>query len=296
MWCIFSLLYEVESIPQTGGNTVIIDVTEQNIPILMYHSISGSANRGFRPCTVLPERFEEHLSYLEQYHYNPITVTHFVQAMVCGGEGLPPRPVVLTFDDGYVDFYTNALPALQRHGFTATLYIATAFVGGTSGWLQGMGEGSRSILSWSQLTEISASGIECGAHSHTHPELDMLSSAKARDEIVRCKHLLEEHLGQHVSSFAYPYGYYSARVRRIVQETGYSSACAVRLTTSSLYDDPYALARIAIGPDTSVHVLAAALTGHGKLISSPMKQVCSFVRQYTRSTYGRFHSSSRATY
>ncbi|MBV9229057.1 MAG: polysaccharide deacetylase family protein, partial [Chloroflexi bacterium] len=144
-------------------------------------------------------------------------MTQMVQARAQNGEELPPQPIVLTFDDAYADFYTNALPALQTYGFVATLYVPTVFVGGTSRWLEYLGEGSRPLLSWSQLAEISACGIECGAHSHTHPALDMLSFSKAQDEIVRCKCLLEDHLGQQTSSFAYPYGYYNTRVRQMVR-------------------------------------------------------------------------------
>ena len=270
------------------SEVMVVNHTEkQNIPILMYHSISSYASPKFKPCTVSPETFDEHLSYLEQYHYTPITVTQFVQAMVRGGDGLPARPVVLTFDDGYADFYTKALPALKRHGFVATLYIPTAFVGGTSLWVQDMGEGSRPLLTWEQLAEISASGIECGAHTHTHRPLDMLPPSVARDEIVHSKELLEEHLGQQVSSFAYPYGYYSARVRQIVRAAGYASACAIKRTMSSLRDDPYALARLAIKPDTDVHDLAAALlTGRGRLVASPVKRTRARLRQSVRRVYG----------
>jgi len=270
---------------------------EQNIPILMYHSISSYASPRFRPCIVSPEAFDEHLSYLDQCHYTPMTVTQFVQAMARGGDGLPPRRVILTFDDGYADFYTKALPALRRHGFTATLYVVTAFVGGTSRWLQHMGEGTRPMLTWEQLAEISASGIECGAHTHTHRPLDMLPLSVVRDEIVRSKELLEEHLGQQVSSFAYPSGFYSARVRQIVRAAGYASACAVKGALSSLHDDPYALARLAIKPDTGVHDLAAALsTGHGPLVASQVKQARARVRQSVRSAYGKLWCGWSATY
>ena len=151
-----------------------------------------------------------------------------------------------------------------------------------------MGEGMRPMLTWTQLAEISASRIECGAHSHTHPPLDILPPSVARDEIVRSKELLEEHLGQQVSSFAYPYGYYSDRVRQIVQAAGYTSACAVKLVTSSLHDDPYTLARIAINLDTDIRDLATMLaTGRGSLVASPMKQARAHLRQYVRSAYRR---------
>ncbi len=286
-----------EALPTVSEVMVVNHTEEQNIPILMYHSISSHASPRFRPCIVSPEMFEEHLSYLDQCHYTSVTVTQFVQAMARGGDGLPDRPVVLTFDDGYADFYTQALPALQRHGFTATLYLATAFVGGTSRWLQHMGEGTRPMLTWDQLAEISASRIECGAHTHTHRPLDMLPPAIVRDEIVHSKELLEEHLGQQVSSFAYPSGHYSARVRQIVRAAGYASACAIKGTLSSLHDDPYALARLAIKPDTGVHALATALSkGRGPLVASHVKRARARLRQRVRSVYGKLWCSWSASY
>jgi peptidoglycan/xylan/chitin deacetylase (PgdA/CDA1 family) len=267
---------------------VIIPSEKQHIPILMYHSISSYASTGFRPCIVSPEAFDKHLSYLEQCHYTSVTVTQLVRAMATSVSTLPPRPVVLTFDDGYADFYTAALPALQRHGFIATLYIATAFVEGTSRWLQYIGEGDRPMLTWEQLAEINASGIECAAHTHTHPALDMLSPSAARDEIVRSKELLEEHLSQHVSSFAYPFGYYSPRVLHIVRESGFDSACAIGRKMSSMHDNPYALARLAIWPDTNVHMLATALSiGRGPLVASPIRRARLRLRLRLRSAYGR---------
>jgi peptidoglycan/xylan/chitin deacetylase (PgdA/CDA1 family) len=270
---------------------VAIPTEKQKIPILMYHSISSYASPRFRPCIVSPEVFDEHLAYLKQYHYTSVTVTQFVQAMSRGGDRLPPRAVILTFDDGYEDFYTEVLPALQRHGFTATLYVTTGFVGGTSHWLQHMGEGMRPMLTWEQLVEINMSGIECAAHTHTHPSLDMLPPSLARDEIVRSKELLEDHLGQEVFSFAYPYGYYSTRLQQIVQASGYTSACAVKLAMSSLRDNPYALARLAIRPNTTVHDLASALdSGQGPLVASPLKHIRGHVRQQVRCVYGALFS------
>jgi peptidoglycan/xylan/chitin deacetylase (PgdA/CDA1 family) len=268
---------------------------KQHIPILMYHSISSYASKGFRPCIVSPEAFDKHLAYLKHHHYTTLTVTQLVQSMTNSDSTLPPRSVVLTFDDGYADFYTSALPALQRHGFNATLYIATAFVEGTSRWLQKIGEGDRPMLSWTQLAEINSSGIECAAHTHTHPELDMLSPSAARDEIVRSKEVLEDHLSQRISSFAYPYGFYSSRVMHIVRESGFDSACAIGRKMSSLHDNAYALARLMIWPDTTVDMLETALsTGHGPLVASPVKRMRLGMRLHLRSTYGRLRSGWNA--
>jgi peptidoglycan/xylan/chitin deacetylase (PgdA/CDA1 family) len=268
---------------------------KQYIPILMYHSISSYASKGFQPCIVSPEAFDKHLTYLDQHHYTSLTVTQLAQAMAKGGSTLPPRLVVLTFDDGYADFYTAALPALQRHGLTATLYIATAFVEGTSRWLQNIGEGDRPMLSWEQLTEINTSGIECAAHTHTHPALDMLPPSAARDEIVRSKELLEDHLDQRISSFAYPFGFYSSRVLHIVRESGFDSACAIGRKMSSTRENTYALARLMIWPDTTVHMLDTALSiGRGPLVASPVRRMRLGMRLRLHSTYGRIRSGWNA--
>jgi peptidoglycan/xylan/chitin deacetylase (PgdA/CDA1 family) len=268
---------------------MINSTQEQRIPILLYHSISSYATPKFQPYIVPPDLFEEHLAYLVQCDYTSMTITQFMHSISLGGVGLPLRPVILTFDDGYADFYTHALPALQRHGIVATLYIPTAFVGATAGWLQREGEATRPLLTWSQLVEISASGIECGAHSHTHPALDLLPISVAHDEIIRSKELLEEHLNQPISSFAYPYGYYNRHIQEIVRTSGFISACAVKQSMSSLYDDPFALARLAITPDTKVHDLEAALSsGCGPLVPSPLKRIRTHTLQSIQRCMGSF--------
>src|SRR5260221_2722996 len=92
-----------------------------------------------------------------------------------GNFALPERPVVLTFDDGFADFYTNALPVLQQCGSTATLYIATGFIGSTSRWLAREGEATRPMLTWDQVREIDACGIECGGQRYLPSQLDRTS-------------------------------------------------------------------------------------------------------------------------
>ncbi len=238
---------------------------KKKVPILIYHSISCSTNRKFKQFTVSPELFAEHVAYLHRNKYTAITATQLVNALFQEGAALPEQPVVLTFDDGFADFYTEALPVLKQYGFVATLYVATAFINGTSRWLKREGEATRPMLTWDQLIEISTYGIECGAHSHSHPQLDILSRSAAQDEIVRSKSILEHQLGQEISSFAYPYGYYASTVRQQVREAGYTSACAVKHKMSSETSDPFALARLTVVAGTSSDALASLLTEHRSL-------------------------------
>jgi len=243
---------------------------KEKIPILMYHSISHSAAPKFRQFTVPPSLFAHQMSYLYQQAYTPITVTQFVTLCSQRNAVLPEKPVVITFDDGFADFYLEALPVLQRFGFPATLFVPTAFINGTSRWLKREHEAGRLMLTWQQLREINARGIECGAHGHKHLQLDVLPPAVARNEIVLSKRLLEDHLDQEIFSFAYPYGYHTARVRQLVQEAGYTSACAVRHAMSSVTDDPFSLARLMVHADTTIKEFAALLIGRS---SSPATAV-----------------------
>lgn len=245
-----------------------MQTNEKKIPILMYHSISQFSGPKFKKFTAPVTLFAEHMTYLQQNGYTPITVTQFINARAQEGSVLPERPIVITFDDGFADFFTDAFPVLQRYGFTATLYIATGFINSTSRWLQREEETSRLMLTWDQLSEISIHGIECGGHSHYHRQLDILPNGEAYDEIVLCKRLLEDHLGHKVLSFAYPHGYHSVTTKRLVRKAGYTSACAVKYAMSSETSDPFALARLLVSTDTTVDDLATLLTQRSPSIAT----------------------------
>jgi len=204
--------------------------------------------------------FEKHLTYLSLNQYTPITVTDLVLTRKNGSAALPNRPVVLSFDDAYEDFYDSAFPALARHGFAATLYVPTAFVGGTCDWLRQEGEALRRMASWSQLAEMSAAGIECGGHSHAHMQMDAVPVAAAAADIRRCKAVLEDHLGRQASSFAYPHGWTTNGVKRLVQSAGFTSACAVKNMPSPPLDDAFELARLVVTGEMNTADLAKLLT------------------------------------
>jgi peptidoglycan/xylan/chitin deacetylase (PgdA/CDA1 family) len=233
----------------------------RSIPILMYHSISqpaGSADPSFKALCISPALFTAQVEYLYHSKYTFITVNQLTHA-IKGESPFPDRPVVLTFDDGYADFYHHALPVLSHYRLAATLYIVTGFVGRTSLWLRSKRETGHPILTWNQIAEISNSGIECGGHTQSHPKLDALPLAIARNEIKCSKDLLEQHLSREVTSFAYPYGYYTSSVRRLVKEVGFTSACAIKNCMSSDKTDLFTLERLAITPDMDISAFDALL-------------------------------------
>ncbi len=251
-----------------------------SIPILLYHRIATEATPRLRPWTVHPERFAAHMQLLHDDGYVPLTVTQVAQA-IAAGSTLPERPVAITFDDGFADFL-SALTVLQRLGFPATLFVATGYVGSTSRWLSREGESQRPMLTWAQLAEIAALGVECGGHSHHHVQLDVVSRTVAREEIARCRDELQQHLGRPAASFAYPHGWYDAAVRRMVQEAGFTAACAVKQALSAVWDDPFALSRIIVSPETDDAALRRLLAGHGMRVAPQRERMRTTAWRFAR--------------
>ena len=221
-----------------------------SVSILLYHSISEAASDGIESFTTTPAEFGAHLDAVVASGLPVLTVSEFAARR--------EPAVVITFDDGFADFAEHALPALAERGLPSTLYVTTGFLD-TPGMLRA-----------SQLREFVGHGVEIGAHTHTHPQLDTISLGAARDEITQSKQLLEDALGSAVKSFAYPHGYSSAKVRGLVRDAGFSSACAVRNTLSSTTDDRFALARLTVRDTTTAGDVAGWL--EGRRVRSPRRR------------------------
>lgn len=256
----------------------------QLIPILLYHSIDDTAAPAYRRWAVTPMAFAAQMAYLRQEGYHAFTVTEFVQRLSMGAVNLPAKTIVITFDDGLADFYLAALPILQDYGFPATLYITTGYVEGSSQWLAPVGEGERTMMSWAQIAELPAYGIECGAHTHSHPQLDTLPRRQAWHEIYHSKRLLEEKLGRAVTSFAYPHGYHDKAVQQMVRKAGFTAACGVKHAISRPDDDRFALARIIVAGETTLPQFADMVAGRGVALAPgyerPATKVWRLVRQW----------------
>ena len=233
----------------------------RNVPILMYHSISDEAEPKFRRWTVRPNQFRSHLTMVRLQGYTPLTVSDYVNRL--NRRNLPEKPILITFDDGFEDFHTHALPLLNEFEISATLYVTTGYVGDRSKWLSAAGEGERKMLSAKQILNLAQNRIEIGAHTVTHPQLDTIPEQQAAHEIKHSKLWLEAILGAKVNSFAYPHGYYSPSVRKMVIDAGFTSACGVKHALSHPRDDRFAMARIIVGNEITDQSLKTLLSGEG---------------------------------
>jgi peptidoglycan/xylan/chitin deacetylase (PgdA/CDA1 family) len=227
------------------------------VPVLMYHSIATGATRKFRRFAVDPAEFAAQMEYLNEAGYRPVTAAEL--AGRGPGGPLPPRPVVLTFDDAYTDFYSTALPVLREHGFRATLYVPTAYVGATTRFNVSLGEENRAVLSWQALADIAAEDVEVAAHSHAHPQLDRVPAEVISDEVGRSRRLLEDKLGLAVDGFAYPFGYWNGAARAAVADAGYRYAFAVAELMTAPGDDLLTLPRLTVNAGIGVAGLARLL-------------------------------------
>ncbi len=222
--------------------------------ILMYHAIGRPGERASR--YVLPvARLRRQLAWLKLRGYDVIALDEFVRARI--EHRLPPeKSVVLTLDDGYRDNAELALPALERHGFPATVFLVTA-AGGRAGWDRAAETEGRKLLGLADAAALTGR-LAFGAHSRTHPSLPRLAPAELAREVGECRVELESALGAPVPVFAYPYGETDARVEEEVAAAGYLAACGIRPGRNRPSCELFALRRFEIrGTDS---LLRFALT------------------------------------
>lgn len=215
------------------------------VPILMYHQVSPRPHPAFRKYTVAPKAFAAQMAWLARAGYATITLDALL-AHRAGRGTLPPRPVVITFDDGFQECADHATEILQAHGFEAIFYLVAGLAGSSSRWLGGELATEFPLLDWPTARRLELAGFQCGAHSMSHPRLAELSPAACREELQQSRRILEDQLGHEVMDLAYPFGSFNVAVRTIAAETGYRSACSVRIGLSAADDDPLALHRVPV--------------------------------------------------
>jgi putative peptidoglycan lipid II flippase len=204
------------------------DAVYPSSPVLMYHSIAR-IDRDLNRVCVSPERFAQQLDWLHRNGLRGVSIRELYQAKE---RGAASRLVGLTFDDGYRDFLTSALPILERYGFTATLFIVAGLLGGENDWDK---EGPRlPLLDKDELREVMARGIEIGSHGLSHVRLAGLDHATLTREVQDSRELLSVLLGEAVDGFCYPYGSLDGPAVRAVQEAGYAYGCGVKVPAAAV--------------------------------------------------------------
>lgn len=233
------------------------------MPILLYHSVDADPPAWIAPYTVAPRAFARQLDRVLDSGRVPVTASTVIDALA-GGPPLPENAILITFDDGFHDFTRTALPALLARGLPAALFVTTG----------ALRPGNRSVLPPAQMMthaeviEAADAGIEIGAHTHTHPQLDAVPRGKAYTELVVGKRELEQTLGRQVDLLAYPHGYSNAAVRKLARLCGYRGAFAVRNALSPGDDDPFRVARLTLRADTPTELFERWLRCDGAKIAS----------------------------
>ena len=216
--------------------------------VLMYHSVEPSGPDPYR-ITVSPRRLDEQMRWLARRRLRGVSMRSLLAARAAGRDaGL----VGLTFDDGYADFVTHALPVLARYAFSATVFVVAGELGGVNGWDT---RGPRkALMTADDVRQVAAAGIEIGSHGLRHRALSHTDGAELAAEVVTSREVLADVIGPRVTGFCYPYGDLSLQAEQAVREAGYDYACA---TWGSAARDRHALPRTYIGSrDTALRMRA----------------------------------------
>jgi peptidoglycan/xylan/chitin deacetylase (PgdA/CDA1 family) len=249
---------------------------EGRLPVLMYHSISDRSEAGVAPyyrTATRPEVFAEQMALLKSEGWEAMSLAVGLRAFG-SGETSRRKIVALTFDDGFRDFLTAAFPVLRQHGFTATMYLPTAFIGE-----QPIQFKAHECLAWDDVAELHRAGIEFGSHTVNHPELVRLPWAEVEREVRDSKAEIERHLGAQVASFAYPYAFpraereFVSKLRRLLGEAGYENCVTTDIGRVRAGGDLLAIPRLPANDCDDAELLKAKLAGAYDWLAVPQRAV-----------------------
>lgn len=239
----------------------------RGVPVLLYHSIAAddSPENAWR-FNVSPGTFDRQMAWLREAGHRPIGLAEWLEWNQ-GGRPLPARPVMITFDDGYRNNLSAALPLLKRHGFRATFFISTGFLGSAQPfpWVRGARHPAEfEPMTADDVRTLAREGMEIGAHAREHVRLAAVPDDRARAEIAASKADLEACLGRPVPTFAYPYGSVrdvAPRHRTFCREAGFSAAFTTVPRVSRPGTSPMAIPRITVCERDGVDVFALKVRG-----------------------------------
>ncbi|HVB56380.1 MAG TPA: polysaccharide deacetylase family protein [Candidatus Acidoferrales bacterium] len=235
---------------------------QRRIPILMYHSIQeGSSDpRPYYNINTSPAQFRQHMKFLRDEGYRAVDLDEGVKSLEQGKHN--PKYVVITFDDGYRDFFNEAYPVLAEFGHTAALFVPSGLIQDRRAQFLG-----RECLTWSEVRELHARGIQIGSHSVTHRKLKYMRAAQLEEEVVHSKNTIEAKIGQSVKSFSYPYAFPETEVvlartlRELLEKHGYENGVTTILGTVTRASDRFFLPRLPVNSSDDLTLFRAKLEG-----------------------------------
>ena len=202
----------------------------KGVPILEYHMVNDEDPDNY---VVSKAEFTEQMQFLKESGYQAISLSEMMDGFM-GKTKLPAKPIVLSFDDGYADNYTNALPIMERYGMKGTVFMITSQVG------------EPDFLDWQQLQELKNRNTEIGSHTVNHTDLKAADTQTRETELLQSRLLLEEKLGGKVEFIAYPYGQYDDNIFAVLEKTGYRGALTGKSGLNTGKENPYRLKRVNI--------------------------------------------------
>jgi peptidoglycan/xylan/chitin deacetylase (PgdA/CDA1 family) len=221
------------------------------VPILMYHYLSippAGANIIRQDLSVTPGQFEAHLAYLRQAGFETVSLEQLSYAL-SQETTLPPKPIIITFDDGYRDHYENAFPLLRQYDYTATFFVFT----------QPIDENNVDYLSWDMVKEMHQAGMEFGSHSYRHSDLSNRDVDFLVYEILGSKEAIEERIGEPVRFFCYPSGRYDDLTIKVLKSANFWGAVTTQWGFEQSFHGRFELKRIRMRGNDTAQDLAAKL-------------------------------------
>lgn len=204
---------------------------DQGVPVLMYHSIGYEKDNSVR---IPKEKFEEEMKYLKDNDYTTLTLDELYDFLI-NNRSVPEKSVVLTFDDGYKDNFTDMYPIIKKYGFKATIFIITDLV-----------DKNAAYLTLEELLELDKNGIDIESHTTNHDDLSTLSYKNQLKTLRNSKEFIEKTLNKKVNYIAYPFGKYNKNTIKAAKEAGYTMALSTSGRWSDKEDGIYSLDRVFI--------------------------------------------------
>ena len=224
-------------------------VPARGVPVLLYHSIDESGS----PASVSPTHFAEQMNYLARGGWVSISIDQLVASIQ--SQSLPKKRLVITFDDGFQNVITEALPVLESLGFTATVFAATGYIGGRNSYVKSRMP-DLPMLTWQELRILKEHGWQIESHGHSHTDLPLLNSAQLHSELQISREQIQKEVGVCPRHFCYPRGKYTPSIEDTMREAGYESSMSVQAGLATTRSNLWRLERLWVSDTTLLHFRA----------------------------------------